>query len=448
MNQPTRIVILGGGFAGVHVALRLEQRMKRTRGLDVTLLDSENFFTFTPLLPEVPSGSIQPKHIVFPLRALLRKTHVRQAEVLGVDLERKSVLARHCGKCGQFTVPFDHLVFAMGSVSTFFGTPGVREYARTIKSLADAAALHAHLVDKLEHADLTSDVGRRRELVTFVVAGGGFAGVETVAELNDFVRGSGKYYPNVRPDDIRVMLVHSGDRILPEVSASLSTYACDVLRKKGIEVRLGTKVAGCSSSTVRLTTGEEIPCGTFIWAAGVAPHPILSRLDLPRTPQGKIQVDATMAVNGYPGFWAIGDSAAIPDVLTGKLCPPTAQFAIRQGRCLGDNLVAAIEGKTTCEFVHRSQGLLAGLGRRCAVAEVFGLKFSGFLAWWLWRSIYLLKLPGLERKLRVAMDWTLDLMFPRDIVYLRSLHEAQKPDPPLVDVPTCRIEHRALSAVD
>lgn len=448
MAQPTRIVILGGGFAGVHVALQLEQRTKRTRGLDVTLLDSENFFTFTPLLPEVPSGSIQPKHIVFPLRALLRKTRIRQAEVLGVDMEHKRVLARHCGKCERFTVPFDHLVLALGSVSAFFGTPGVQEHARTIKSLADATSLHAHVIDRLEHADLTSDLSAKRELLTFLVAGGGFAGVETVAELNDFVRGAGKFYPNVRPSDVRVMLVHSGDRILPEVSASLSAYAFGVLRKKGVDVRLGTKVAACTASMVRLTTGEAIRCGTFVWAAGVAPNPILNRLDLPRTPRGKIQVDATMAVNGFPGFWAIGDSAAIPDVLTGKLCPPTAQFALRQGRCLGDNLVAAIEGKPTRDFVHRSQGLLAGLGRRCAVAEVFGLKFSGFLAWWLWRSIYLLKLPGLERKARVAMDWTLDLMFPRDIVYLRPLHEAQKPDPYSDDESTCGIEHHALPAKD
>ncbi len=425
MADVTRIAILGGGFAGTTAALQLERLFRRRTDVEITLLDTENFFTFTPLLPEVPSGSIQPKHIVFPLRALLRRTNVRQAEVQGIDLERRIITARHCGKCGRYTLPFDHVVLALGGVSNFFGTPGVAEHALTIKSLADACTLHAHVIDKLEHADLQDDPAARRELLTFIVAGGGFAGVETIAELNDFVRGAGRYYPGIRPDEIRVMLVQSAPRILPEVSEALSAYALKRLRDHGVDVLLQTKVANCTERTVHLSNGDEVPCQTFVWAAGVAPSPIVERLDLPRTKGGKIDVEPTLAVKDRPGIWAVGDSAAIPDVLTGRMCPPTAQYALRQGRVLAENIAASIQGRPLRQFRHKSLGLLAGLGRRCAVAEVFGLKFSGFVAWWLWRTIYLLKLPGFERKLRVALDWTMDLFFPRDIVYLRPLHAVQ-----------------------
>jgi NADH dehydrogenase len=427
MKDKTRIVILGGGFAGTATALNLEKTYRRDPSVEITLIDSENFFTFTPLLAEVPSGSIQPKHIVFPLRALLKRTKVKQAEVKNVDLRNRTVTAAHCGVCGDESVPFDQLVLATGSVSNYFGLPGVAEHALTIKSLADATALHAHVIDKLEHADLQSDPGVRRQLLTFVVAGGGFAGVETLAELNDFVRGARKFYPNVAPEEVRMVLIHSGNRILPEVSESLSAYALEKLRNRGIEVLLETRVLGCSEHSVRLSTGKELLTGTLVWAAGTAPSPILDRLDLPRTKSGKIEVDATMAVSGHPGVWAVGDSAAIPDVVTGGLCPPTAQYALRQGKRLAQNIAALLAGRAPEPFQFKALGILVGLGRRSAVAEIRGFKFSGFIAWWLFRTIYLMKLPGFERKLRVAIDWTLDLFFSRDIVYLRPLHTSHRP---------------------
>lgn len=458
MTRPTRIVILGGGFAGTNVALRLEKRFRRDPNIEITLIDAENFFTFTPLLPEVPSGSIQPKHIVFPLRALLRRTHVKQAELQSIDLERREIVARHCGKCGRYTIPFDQLVISLGSVSNFFGLPGVAEHTLTIKSLADAAALHAHVIDKLEHADLESDPARRRELLTFLIAGGGFAGVETLAELNDFVRGAGHYYPRIQPEDIRVVLVHSGNRILPEVNESLSQYALQKLRNSGVEVLLETRVLGCTERTVSLSNGETIPCRTFVWAAGVSPNPLLSDLNLPLHKNGRIAVDANLQVAVNPSVWALGDSAAVPDTVTGKLCPPTAQFALRQGTVLADNLAAVICGGSPKSFQHKSLGLLAGLGRRSAVAEIAGLRFSGFLAWWLWRTIYLLKMPGFERKVRIGLDWLLDLFFPRDIVYLRPLH-AVRGRPAIHEAPRdeseqCPVtfvpisERLALTAVD
>ena len=418
----TRIVIIGGGFAGTNVARQLERRFRRDSRVSITLIDGENFFTFTPLLPEVPSGSIQPKHIVFPLRALLRRTHVRQAHVKSIDLEKQRIVAAHCDRCGNDVIEYDHLVLALGSVPNFFGTPGVQEHALTIKTLADACALHAHVIDKLEHADLQSDPVKRRELLTFVVAGGGFAGVETLAELNDFVREAGRFYPNIREEDLRLVLIHSGQRILPEVSEALSAYALEKLTSRGIEVRLQTRVKGCSGNAVQLSDGESIPCHTFVWAAGTAPSPVLDLVDVPRTKNGRIAVDASLAVQDRPHVWAVGDSAAIPDVVTGGVCPPTAQYALRQGKRLADNIAASLDGGPMQEFRFKALGLLAGLGRRSAVAEICGLKFSGFVAWWLWRTIYLLKLPGFERRLRVAIDWTFDLFFPRDIVFLRPLH--------------------------
>jgi NADH dehydrogenase len=364
---------------------------------------------------------------VFPLRALLKRTTVKQAEIKSLDLTRRVIVASHCGMCGNETVPFDQLVLALGSVSNFFGLPGVAENALTMKSLADATALHAHVIGKLEHADLQSDPAERRQLLTFVVAGGGFAGVETLAELNDFVRGAKRFYPNVSPDDVRMVLIHSGNRILPEVSASLSAYALRKLRSRGVEVLLETRVLGCTAGAVRLSSGSELPTSTFVWAAGTAASPILASLDLPRAKNGRIEVDATMAVKDHPEIWAVGDSAAIPDLVTGGLCPPTAQYALRQGIRLAENIHAAIRGQEPQPFRFKALGLLAGLGRRSAVAEIMGMRFSGFIAWWLWRTIYLMKLPGFERKLRVAIDWTLDLFFPRDIVYLRPLHSAHGP---------------------
>jgi NADH dehydrogenase len=414
MKDKTSIVILGGGFAGTATALKLEKIYRRDPSVEITLIDAENFFTFTPLLAEVPSGSIQAKHIVFPLRSLLKRTKVKQAEVKSVDLKNRTVIAAHCDACGNEAISFDQLVLATGSVSNFFGLPGVAEHALTIKSLADATAIHAHVIDKLEHADLQSDPEVRRQLLTFIVAGGGFAGVETLAELNDFVRGAAKFYPHVSPGEVRMVLIHSGNRILPEVSESLSDYALKKLRSRGVEVLLETRVLGSTGHSVRLANGQELLAGTLIWAAGTAPSPILDRLDLPRTRSGKIEVDATMAVSGHPGVWAVGDSAAIPDVVTGGLCPPTAQYALRQGKRLAQNIAAVLQGAQAEPFKYKALGVLAGLGRRSAVAEIFGFKFSGFVAWWLWRTIYLGKLPRLEKKVRVALDWTLDLCFTKD----------------------------------
>jgi NADH:ubiquinone reductase (H+-translocating) len=426
MAETTRILIVGGGFGGTAVARRLEHLLRRDPDVEITLVDRENFSLFTPLLPEVPSGALEPKHVVTPLRALLRRSIVRHAEVRSIDLAKRVALAAHCPQCRMTVLPWDHLVLAVGSVTNFFGLPGVATHALTMKNLADASALHAHVIDKFEHADMEEDPAVRRELLTFIVVGGGFAGVETAGELNDFVRSVARYYPGVRRDDVRVMLVHLGARILPEVSESLSAYALRKLRSRGVDVRLETQIEKCTGTRARLSTGEEIRSRTLVWTAGIVANPILGTLGVPTAPGGKVEVADTLEVKGHPGVWALGDCALIVDRTTGRPYPPTAQHAIRQGRRVADNIVAAIRGRAQTPFAHRPLGILAGLGRRSAVAEILGFRFSGFFAWWLWRTVYLFKLPGLERKVRVALDWTLDLFFPRDIVYLRALHLAQR----------------------
>jgi len=416
-----RIVIIGGGFAGAAVAARLERRLRRDEDVEIVLFDRENFSVFTPLLPEVPSGAVEPKHIVSPLRARLRRTTVKQAEVRAVDVERRLVIAGHCPRCAEYAVGYDYLVLALGSVTNFFGLPGVAERAHTIKSLGDGAALHDLVIGKFEHADLEAEADGRRRLLTLVVAGGGFAGVETAAELNDFVREAGRFYPGIAREDVRIVLVHSGDRILPEVGASLSDYALRKLRSRGVDVRLGTRIAGCDDEGVHLSTGDTLAGDTLVWTAGVSPNPLLAALGLPRAAGGRLQVDTTLAVVGHPNVFALGDCAAVCDPDTGTPYPPTAQYAIREGQVAADNVVSALRAEEPRPFRYRPLGMLASLGRRSAVAEIVGLRFSGFFAWWLWRSIYLMKLPGIERKVRVMIDWTLDLVFPRDIVYLRGM---------------------------
>lgn len=440
MAETTRILIVGGGFGGTAVARRLEQMLRRDPDVEITLVDRENFSLFTPLLPEVPSGALEPKHVVSPLRALLRRTIVRHAEVRTIDLGKRMVLASHCPRCRISVLPWDHLVLAVGSVTNFFGLPGVATHALTMKSLADASALHAHVVDKFEHADMEEDPAVRRELLTFIVVGGGFAGVETAGELNDFVLGAGRYYPSVRRDDVRVILVHLGARILPEVSQSLSAYALRKLRSRGVDVRLETRIDQYTGTRACLSTGEEILSRTLVWTAGIVASPILGALDVPKTPGGKVEVTDALEVKGHPGVWALGDCALIVDRATGRPYPPTAQHAIRQGRRVADNIVAAIRGQAPTPFAHRPLGILAGLGRHSAVAEILGFRFSGFFAWWLWRTVYLFKLPGFERKVRVALDWTLDLFFPRDIVYLRALHLSRGSEPVGGDLPAHEVD--------
>jgi NADH dehydrogenase len=333
-------------------------------------------------------------------------------------------LVRHARGGHEHELSYDHLVLALGSVTNFFGLPGLEERALTMKSLGDAIALRNRLIEVLEEADFECAAAQRNDLLTILVAGGGFAGVETVAAANDFLREAIGAYPRLTVDMVRLVLVHSGTAILPELHPKLGHYAARVLSRRGVEVRLGTRVTGVSDDGVVLSDGTVIPARTIVWTAGTAPNPMLADLPCARE-GGRVVADRCLRVTGWPGVWALGDCARVPDG-NGGFYPPTAQHALRQGRVLGRNIAAAIRGEEPRPFVFTTLGQLAAIGRRTGVANIMGANFSGFLAWWMWRTIYLSKLPGLDRKIRVALDWTLDLLLQKDLVQLQAERSGQR----------------------
>jgi NADH:ubiquinone reductase (H+-translocating) len=414
-----RIVILGGGFGSIYAALRLEKSLARGVALEVTLVNRENFFLFTPMLHEVAASDLDMTHIVNPIRALLRRVRFVEGEVEAIDLEARRVVVSHGGDGHRHEIEYDHLVIALGAVTNFYGLPGVEERALTMKSLGDAIALRNRLIECLEEAD-PECCRDKAPLLTFVVAGGGFAGVETVAAVNDFLREALQFYPNLAEAQLRVVLVHDGPVILPELGEPLGIYAQRKLTERKVEIRVDTKIAGMSETGVKLGDGTMIPAKTLVWTAGTAPNPLLGTLPC-RKERGRVVANAYMEVDGWPGVWALGDGAVIPDPHTGKPYPPTAQHALRQGRVLAENILAAIRGGQKRPFVFKTVGLLASIGKRTGVARILGVNFSGFVAWWLWRTIYLSKLPRLEKKVRVALDWLLDVVFSKDLVQLRTL---------------------------
>lgn len=410
------VVILGGGFGGVSAAQRLNQLFARDPSVAITLISQSNYLLFTPMLAEVAASGLEAAHISTPVRAALSRVRFRHAEVDSVDVPARQLRIRS-GGAQAGTLSYEHLILALGSVPNFYGLPGLDAHAFTLKTLRDATRLRNHIIGLLEQADVESDARRRRLLLTFVVAGGGFAGTEMIAELLDLVRGVLRYYPTVRRDETRFLLVHSGERILPEISAELAAYALRRLAARGIEFRLNTRVAGATADAVRLSDGDSVPTRTLVWTAGNQPHPLLKTLPCERNRAGAVIAEDTLAVSGLPHVWAVGDCAQIPNTLQdGMPYPPTAQHAIRQGRHAAENVAAALHRRPPQPFRFRTLGTLVALGHRTAVAEIRGWKFSGFLAWFIWRTVYLSRLPGLEKKVRVALDWTIDLFFPRDIV--------------------------------
>ncbi len=418
-RTPTRVVIVGGGFGGVYTALELQRRLRRDRGVQVTIVSRDNFLLFTPMLHEVAASDLDVTHIVNPVRKLLPRVQFFDGDVARIDLARRAVVVAHGADAHTHDLPYDHLVIALGSVTNFFGLPGLEERALTMKSLGDAIMLRNRMIALLEEADTECGAAERERLLTFVVAGAGFAGVETAAAVNDFVHEALRFYPNLSPQMIRTVLVHPADVILPELSASLGRYAQRKLEARGMAVRARTKVTAVDATTVTLDDGTTLPASTVIWTAGTTPNPLVATLPC-ATERGRICVTACLEVNGWPGVWALGDCALVPDGTTGRFHPPTAQHAIREGRCVARNIVAAIRGGAKRPFAFRTIGQLASLGRRTGVAQILGVNFSGFVAWWLWRTIYLAKLPRFEKKLRVALDWTLDLMFSKDLVKFQT----------------------------
>jgi NADH dehydrogenase len=422
MSQPTRILILGGGFGGVYTALTLEKLLSseiRRGEVELGLVSRENYIVFQPMLPEVISGSIGVLDVITPIRRLCPNTNLYTRTIESIDLAHRSVQSTAGFGSRQHHLHFDHLVVALGNVTSFAGQPGLAEYALPFKYLGDALTLRNRLIHTLEEADIEQDPALRRALLTFVVAGGGFSGVEAVAELNDFVRAAARSFRNVRPEEIRVVLLHAGGLILPELPRSLAEFAQALLMKRGVEVRLDTRLAGATADAALLANGDRIATRTLVSTVPSGPNPLVAMLPVKKE-RGRILVDPHLAVAEVPGVWAVGDCAAIRDARTGDFCPPTAQHATRQAACVARNIAATLRGERRAAFAFTALGKMGSLGRRSAVAEIFGVKLSGFLAWWLWRTIYLLKLPGLDRKLRVATDWTLDLVLPPDIVQLKT----------------------------
>ena len=424
--EAKRIVILGGGFAGMRTAACLEEQLREDRSVSITLVSETNALLFTPMLAEVAGSSLEPSHISTPLRTSLHRTAFIRSRVLEVNLDRRRVVLGDASSGSDSAslreIPYDHLVLALGSVSNYLGMSNIEKLAFNFRSLLDAIRIRNHIIEMFERADREPDPSDRRPLLTFVIAGGGFAGVELAGAINDFAHGILADYPTLQPEDLATILVHSRDRILPELSESLARYAQQRMEARGVKFRLNTRLTDVRPGVVVLSDAA-IRADTLVWTAGTAPNPLLKSLPVEKDKRGAVVVDGAMAVPGHAGVWALGDCAAVNDAKTGKPCPPTAQFAVREAEVLAKNIRAQLGGHRTQAFHFDSLGALCVVGHQTACAELTmpfarsrSMRFSGLLAWLMWRGIYLSKLPGMERKIRVLMDWTVELFFPRDIV--------------------------------
>ena len=414
---PPRVVILGGGYGGVYTALALQKAARRGL-MQLSLVSRDNFFLSQPMLAEVVSGSIEPPHIVSPIRRLCPHCDFHQAEVEDVDLDRRQVVIRYPDQPNFRYISFDHLVIAVGGSTDLSRIPGMAAHSFSFKTLGDAIALRGHLIGVLEKADVQEDAGRKERLLTFVVAGGGYTGVEVAAEINGFVREATRSYRHVDQAEVKVLLLQGASRILPELDEGPAAFSHRVLERKGIEIRLNTRVAGATPEGVVLEDGATIPAETLVAAIGAAPNGVLEKLPCPKDQWGRLIADQSLAVVGYSGLWAVGDCAAIPDTVKDGTCPPTAQYAVREARHLAKNIMAAVKGSRVRPFSHRSLGVFVPLGRFSGAAQIMGINVSGLLAWWLYRTYYLFQLPRLKRKIQVLFDWNLELLFRRDIVHL------------------------------
>jgi NADH dehydrogenase len=430
--QLTRILILGGGFAGIEVLRQLQKAFQNDIRIDITLVSRDNFFLFTPMLPEISSGMIETRHIVTPLRAFCNRAKFYETQIESINMESKEVVITH--SIGKHTNPmewrshilkYDYLVLALGSETNFFGLSEAAKQAFTLKSLGDAIVLRNHVINMLEQADIEhEDPDLRKRLLTFVVVGGGFSGVEIVGELNDFILDSIKYfYHNLQKSYARIILVNSGGRILPEVTEDLADFALQEIRKNGIEVLLNTRVIEVNSDNVKLDQGTIIKTQTVVWAGGGKPQTILSALSCEHDKSGRIMVNNYLQVAGYAdSIMALGDCACVTDPNTGKAYPPTAQHALRQGKVAAINLISTIKGQENHKepFDYKTKGVMTLIGKRNGVGIILGRKIHGFAAWWFWRSYYLVNLPTVEKKLRVLVDWIIDLFFKRDVTRLKT----------------------------
>ncbi len=417
-----RILILGGGFAGINVLNHLQETFQSNTTVSISLVSQDNFFLHTPLLPEMATGMLASRHIATPIRSFCKRARYYQAKVDSIDLNNKKVTISRALDNQKRELGYDYLVIALGGKTNFFGNKNVEKFALTIKTLGDAIRLRNHIISILENADQTEDPDVLSRLLTFVVVGGGFSGVETIGEINDFVRESvEKYYRNIDSEKIKIILVSAKEKILPEIG-ELGEYAMKSLTKNGVEIIKSTKLVDAEPEQISLDNGMKIPYSTLIWAGGVTVDPVVSTLDTEHSSRGNVVVDKFLEIKNHSKVFALGDCASITDEKINKPYPPTAQHAVREAKIVSENIISSIKGDDSQKpFVFESKGSMAKIGKRNGVALLMGRKISGFAAWFLWRQYYLSTLPSTEKKLRVAMDWSADLFFPRDITVISGV---------------------------
>jgi NADH dehydrogenase len=412
---------LGGGFAGISVLRQLEKVFKN-KNVKITLVNEDNFFLFTPMLPELASGIIHPSDISIPLRMFCKNSKFIQAKVSSIDLQKKLVAITRTFDGKMKVLEYDYLVVALGSRTNFFGNKRIEKNSFTVKTIQDAIAIKTHLIHMLEIADSEENQAIQEKLLTVVVVGAGFAGVETIGELNDFVRDSARsYYKNISLNNINMILISANGIILPELGEELGQKAYQALQKAGIRIIPNTKAVDAGDDFVFLGNGEIIPCATLIWTAGVTTDPVITNLECEHK-SGKIVVNDYLQLPDNPNVFALGDCAAISDKKTGGFYPPTAQHALRESKIVAHNLKCAVLGNgSKKQFNYESKGMMAAIGGRDGIAKISGHKITGTPAWFVWKTYYLTMLPTFEKKLKVAMDWTVNLFFKRDITLVRKI---------------------------
>ncbi len=423
---PRRVLILGGGYVGLYTAMRLQSTLRREINAGevvVTVVDPRSYMTYQPFLPEAASGSIEPRHVVVPLRRVLRRCEIVNARFESLDHERRC--ARVAPLHGPaHDIPYDQVVLALGSVARTLPIPGLADHGIGFKTIEEATFLRNQVLHSLDVADATTDPDRRRRSLTFCFVGGGYAGVEAFAELADMAEHACPLYSTITPADLRFVLVEATNRVLPEVDLDMAEYTIEQMRSRGLEIRLNTRLESAVDGHVRLSDGEEFDTDTLVWTAGVKANPRVAQTGLPLTDRGAVVCGTDLRVEGVEGAWAAGDCSAVPDLTQpGKLCAPSAQHAVRQAPVLGDNIAAVLRGRPLRQYKHAYAGSVASLGLYKGVAQVYGVKLKGFPAWFMHRTYHLSRVPTLNRKARVVSDWTLALLFRREIVSLGSFAE-------------------------
>jgi len=431
--KPQRILVVGGGHVGLYAALRLSRKLRSTEA-EVTVVDPQPHMTYQPFLPEAAAGSISPRHAVVPLRRELKRCRILSGEVVRIDHARRVATVQPIVGPPR-EVAYDQIVAAPGSVSRSLPIPGLRESAIGFKGIGEAIYLRNHVLERLDIAATTVDKAVRTRALTFVFVGGGYAGIEALAEMEDMARDALRYYDEVDASEMRWVLVEATQRILPEVDPDMGAYTVEQLRHRGMDIRLGTRLESCVDGVVRLSDGDTFEADTIVWTAGVKPSPMLDDTDLPRDDKGRITCLATLQVvrpdgSIVEGAWSAGDCAAVPDLASpvpGALCSPSAQHAVRQAKRLADNMRAVLRGTVVKPYHHKHVGSVASLGLHKGVAQVYGFKVRGWVAWFMHRTYHMSRIPSFNRKVRVVADWTLALFLKREVVALGELHHPREP---------------------